>query len=242
MRVRMRETSVLLITFVCLAHPLGAETSSTRNEFWPEFDAFVNLNDTSRLSFLYSAIRENDLNTYAEGEVGVHFDYYARPIFRAKVLDHPDAARDKLLMFRIGYLYSRSPGTGGSSSAEHIPTIAMTVRATLPWGINLSERNRGDLKFAKGLFTPTYRNRLQLEKSLRTGRIGLIPYASAEAFYDTRYDKFNQFRYTAGMEWILARFLVIKSYFSRQRTTTSSPEFVNGLGITVQFYLRQKTR
>jgi hypothetical protein len=112
MRVRMRETSVLLITFVCFAHPLG-----------------------------------------------VRFDYYARPILRG----------------------SRSTG-------------------------NLSDRNRGDLKFVNSLFTPIYRNRLQLEKPLRTGRIGLIPYASAEAFYDTRYDQFNQFHFTAGMEWILAAF------------------------------------
>jgi hypothetical protein len=29
------------------------------------------------------------------------------------------------------------------------------------------------------------------------------------------------------MEWMLARFLVIKSYFALQRDTTSSPEFVN---------------
>ena len=79
-------------------------------------------------------------------------------------------------------------------------------------------------------------------KALRTGRIGLIPYVSAEAFYDTRYDTFNEFRFTAGMEWMLARFLIVKSYFSRQRETTSSPEFINGLGITVQFYLHQKTR
>ena len=143
MSVRMmRETSVLLITFVYFAHPLCAEPSKPRNEFWPEFDAFVNLNETSRLLFLYSAIREDSLQAYAEGKVGVRFDYYTRPIFRAKVLNHPDSARDKLLMFQVGYLYSRSPSKGGSHSTEQIPNIAMIVRFALPWKINLSDRNR----------------------------------------------------------------------------------------------------
>jgi hypothetical protein len=67
----------------------------------------------------------------------------------------------------------------------------MIVRALLPWGINLWNRNRGDLKFVNGLFNPVYRNRLQFEKPLKTGRLGLIAYAYAEAFYDTRYGKFK---------------------------------------------------
>lgn len=49
-------------------------------------------------------------------------------------------------MFRIEYLYSRIPEKGASRTPEHVPTIAIIVRALLH----------------------VYRNRLQLEKPLRT--------------------------------------------------------------------------
>jgi hypothetical protein len=117
----------------------------------------------------------------------------------------------------------------------------MIVRALLPWGINLWNRNRGDLKFVNGLFNPVYRNRLQLEKPLKTGRLGLIAYAYAEAFYDTRYGKFKitdiqpEWSGCWPVSW-LSKAISPCSETRRLRRNSSTH------GITVQIYLRQTTQ
>lgn len=228
---------ILLLTPILLR----AQNSDTRRELWPEADLYVNLNESSRLYFQYSATRESQLSDYANGQVGGYFDYYLLPLVRKRLRDMPDAARDKFLMFRVGYLYSRTPATASKPpSADHIPTVEVDPRAPLPWDILLTDRNRLELRVVKGDFEPQYRNRLRLERSFRTGGFALTPYADTEVFYNWKYDAFDEVRYTAGLEWKVARFLVLEGYYTRQRDTKSSPEYVNALGLTAQVYLRQK--
>jgi Protein of unknown function (DUF2490) len=217
---------------------LDAQSSNTREEFWPELDAYVRLNEKSRLFFQYSATREKDLMTKADGQIGGFLDVYMLPVFRRRLREDPDASRDKFLMFRVGYAYSPTPSGSSTPSTEHIPTIAATGRAPLPWGSILSDRNRGDLRFVNGVFTPRYRNRLRIERTVKQGRFLLTPYIDAEVFYDWRYDAFNEFRYSAGMNWSVARFLAVEGYYTRERDTKSSPEYVNAAGVKVQFYFR----
>ena len=64
------------------------------------------------------------------------------------------------------------------------------------------------------------------------------PYGSAEVFYDWQYDKFDRVRFAAGVEVSVWRFLVIDGYYLRQHTTTSSPRFVNAMGLKMHIYLR----
>jgi hypothetical protein len=228
--------SVALAAFVFSCAALAQESSS-RQEFWPEVDLYVNLNKKSRLFFTYSATREDDLKTYADGLVGAHIDFYMLPLLRFKLREHPDASRDKLLMFRIGYLFTRTP-SDTSGPNEHTIKLETDARFPLPWDLLLTDRNRGDLQFVNGMFKPRYRNRLQIERSFLVRHVDLRPYGNAEVFYDLQYDKFNRFRYEAGMEVSLSRYLVIDGYYVRQNDTTSSPRFVNALGLKIQIYVR----
>lgn len=224
---------------LALACQASAQESSSREEFWPEVNLYVKLNDKSRLLFLYSATRRDDLKTYAEGLVGAHIDIYALPILRFRLREHPDASRDKFLLFRIGLLFSRTPSTATSASTnEYTIKLENDARFPLPWGILLTERNRADLQLAHGEFNPRYRNRVQIERSLLVRGFDVRPYASAEVFYDWQYDKFDRFRFAAGLETVISRFLVIDGYYLRQNTTTSSPKVVNAVGLKVQIYVR----
>src|SRR6185312_10931812 len=86
------------------AQSSDARSSDARQEFWPGIDLYVNLNEQSRFFMKYSATRENHLDDYADGQVGGYLDFYLLPLVRKRLRELPDAARDKFLMFRIGYL------------------------------------------------------------------------------------------------------------------------------------------
>ena len=106
--------------------------------------------------------------------------------------------------------------------------------------ILLTDRNRFDFRFVNGAFQPRYRNRLRLERSFKTGRFLLTPYADTEIFYDWHYGKFNQIRYQGGMEWAVTHFFTLVGYYTRQRTTTSTPEYVNAIGAKAEFYFKNR--
>lgn len=221
--------------------PLYGSSSQTEDEFWPEVDTYVGLTQNSRLLFQYSATRENELRDYAEGQVGAYLDVFVRPIFLRTLADHPDESRKRLLLFRVGYVYSRNPAHGDSrASTDQIPTVEMTVQARLPGEILLSDRNRGDLRFENGMFRPRYRNRLRLERTFGKGHTLITPYAYGEVFYDARYDAFDEVRYTGGLEWSPVRQVVIDGYCTRQRSTKSEPAYVNALGLKLELYFRHR--
>ncbi len=240
----VRSNWVALLLPACwLITPLSAATSETRSEFWPELDTYVGLTDNSRLFFQYTATREDELRTYADGQVAAFFDFYLLPLLGDNLREHPDASRRKVLTFRVGYAYSRTPSTDAKpASSDHIPTLEATARLPLPWGVHLTDRNRGDLRFMNGAFIPRYRNTLRFERIFKAGRSHFTPYADAEVFYDCRYDNFNVVRYSAGMEWAPIRLVTVDTYYTRQRDTTSSPEYVNALGLKLQFYLRNNPK
>ena len=199
-RALMR-TVLWLLPILCAVR---LQAQDTENEFWPEFDVYFKLNEKSRLFFLVSATKLVDQESYADGSLGAHFDFYSFPLLRRPLL-HADAARSKLLMIRAGYLFSRSPSDSTDPFVEHTATLEAVGRVPLPWELLLSDRNRGDFRFVDGDYRPRYRNRLKLERTFKIGRLDLTPYGHAEVFYDWTFDKFTRFRYAAGAEASLWR-------------------------------------
>jgi len=233
---------LLVVLAALIPASVDAQSSSTRQEFWPGVDLYVNLNSQSRFFLKYSAVREHQLDDYADGKVGGYFDFYVLPLVRRRLREMPDAARDKFLMFRVGYLYSNIPPGTSKPSTQHIPTLETDPRTPLPWGLLLTDRNRLEFRIVNGAYEPRYRNRVRFERAFQTGRFALTPYVDAEALYSWKYHAFNQIRYSTGLEWTIAHFLTLEGYFTRQRDTKSSPEYLNALGATVQFHLRQNNK
>lgn len=225
----------LPILLVAVA-PVSAQ--EVDNQFWPEINAFVKLNEKTRLFFIYGATRQDNLDEYSDGQVGGYFDYYTMPLLGRSVRNNTDAARNKSVMIRAGYMLDRTPRGGEETSITHMPTIEAHYRLYLPGKIMLSDRNRVDFKITNGNYQPRYRNRLKIERTFKAGRFELNPYAHAEAFYDWRYNTFNRFRYTAGIEWSLTRRIVLESYYARQRDIAPSAKYLNAIGVVLQFYFR----
>jgi hypothetical protein len=63
------------------AMPAAAQTKNSTNQFWPELDFFINLNQQSRIFAMYTATKSAALAAYADSQVGVYFDcWMARPL------------------------------------------------------------------------------------------------------------------------------------------------------------------
>jgi hypothetical protein len=226
-----------MLSLLLVLCPASLRAQDTSNEFWPEVDVFLKLNDKSRLFFLYSATKLDNRQTYSDGSFGGHLDFYAVPLLGRRLLPkHTDPARSKSFMVRVGYLYSRTPSGSSDPFSEHTPTVETHWRFSLPGSLLLTDRNRVDFRIKDGDYQPRYRNRLKLERTFKMGRLDVTPYAHAEAFYDWNFSKFHRFRYAAGAEVSLGRYFVLESYYLRQRDTATSPPHVNAVGAALQFY------
>jgi hypothetical protein len=226
---------MLLAGFLAVAGP--AQTTDSTNELWPEFDIFIKLNEKSRIFVLYSATKQEDLGAYADGQAGVHLDFWALPVFRKRLIQYMDQSRSSLLFFRFGYVYSH-PKNNSTSVTESMATAEITGRAHLPNGWLLGDRNRLDLRWIDGEPNHRYRNRLKLERTFDVSRFQLTPYTHAEVFYDFEKRGWTRLRYAAGTEWAITKRIVLEGYYLRQNTWAAVPQFVNAVGLAVQVYFR----
>ena len=217
--------------------PLSAQDNA-RYEFWPEVDAYLKLSQKSRLFFMYSATKLDDRQTFADGSVGIHYDWYGGRTILPRIRFR-EAAKHQTVLFRVGYEVTRAPSDSGKTVGERTPMFEAHARTPLPWKLLITDRNRFDLRFVGGTFTPRYRNRLKIERTFKIGRFELTPYTQAEVFYDWRWNTFNRQRYTGGAEWAITRFLVLEGYSAMQRDTKSSPEYVYAGGVALQFYFNR---
>jgi hypothetical protein len=234
--MKRRRLFMALLMLLCLALPARAQEPDSTNEFWPEFDIFIKLNERSRIFVLYAGTKQENLGAFADGQTGVHFDFYAVSAFRP-VITSIDQSRSKFLMVRVGYLVSRPKNNSGTST-EHMATTEGTTRAQLPGGLLLSDRNRFDFRWVESDARHRYRNRLKLERTFAIGRFQFTPYGHAELFYDLKPRDWSRLRYAAGAEFSITKRIVLEGYYLRQNTWASVPQFVNAAGTAVQFYFR----
>ncbi len=228
---------MLLIVIVLPAVASAQEDDSrdTTREFWPEVNLYLNLSERSRLLFIYSGTRQAALEAFAEGQGGIYFDHWGLPPLRAGVIQTPDLSRSKMLLLRVGYLFSRPKNRSGSS-IEHALSTEGTVRAHLRWSLLLSDRSRFDFRWSNGQFRWRYRNRLKIEKTFRVDRFELTPYSHVEAFCSLDEKRWTRARYTAGMEWMITKRVVFEVYFTRQNELRSDLPILHAMGVALQFY------
>jgi hypothetical protein len=227
----------VLLIYEAFTMVAAAQTADSTNEFWPEFDFYIKLNEKMRIYALYTATKPENLGNAAEGQSGVHIDFYAVPALRKHIVQYADQSRSKMLMVRAGYLVSRPKNNSGTAT-ENMATGEATARAHLSAEFLLSSRNRVDLRWVNGDPKHRYRNRLKIERTYDIGRFQLTPYAHAEVFYDFKARDWTRFRYSAGAEWNITKRIVLEGYYLRQNTWASVPQFVNATGLAVQFYFR----
>jgi hypothetical protein len=224
----------------CVLAAAGA-ASAAEDQFWPEADGFFRLDERTRIFLLASATRaeeadeRNGVPRYEDGTLGVHIDYSLRPLLRSS-LHARNWEDERFLWMRAGYNYVGNYDANGDRYHEDRGVLELSARQPAARGITLTGRLRWDARDVDGAYSNRYRVRAGLERPLVVRGRNLVPYAHAEAGYDTRFDKWNRQRYQAGVEVALNASWRIEPYLARQNDSVSSPGHVNALGLILKYY------
>lgn len=212
----------------------SAAADDTRSEFWPEFYGWVRVSEGARLLFLASGASARD-DSYAEGSFGVHLDvrlqHRALPML-SRAIEKMGYERSSRYSARIGYRYGVSLDGGGDYEEQRVQGD-VTGRWGLPGKLVFADRNRAEFRWLHGEYSFRYRNRIRFERDAKLAGLELVPYGSAEIYYDTRYDEFNRARFIVGVEIPMTSNTMVEPYLSRQNDRKSSPRHVNALGLTL---------
>ena len=214
-----------------------AQQPTTRNEFWPEIDVYINVKPKVRLYLLGTvskSVEDGELRNAQgfEAQIGAHIDYLPN--------EH--------VILRAGYRFGTSVGQTAEPFKEHRLLTEQTLRKLIPGELLLSDRNREDFRFVNGDFSFRYRNRVTIEREFHLfKRRSITPYVSGEVFYDTRYRIWNRNRLAAGVQTSLRRGpvrkmllpkrqVILDLYFMRQNDSRSEIQHTNELGAALTFY------
>jgi hypothetical protein len=226
--------TLLLLTLFCMT--ARAETSQ-EVQFLPEVDAYLKLNPQIRASFQAKNTREGGDSTQAE--IGPSIEFYLKPLIRLKEITafDLDDAKQRPLVLTAGYRYLAAPNKPGTNRIPIAATSHFPIKAQLL----LSDRNRMDLDWSNGEFTWRYRNMVTLERTLRIHSHHLIPYASAELYYESEYGKVSTTELYAGTLLPIGKHFEFNTYYEHQNNTGKHPnQQLHGLGLTLDIYLSQK--
>ena len=103
--------------------------------------------------------------------------------------------------------------------------------------ILISDRNRADLDWQSGKFTWRYRNRLTVERRLTFHSYHPAPYASAEVFYTSQYQKWSTTALYAGCSFLVGKRVEFNPYYEHQNNTGKSPnQQLNQFGLILDLY------
>jgi len=105
----------------------------------------------------------------------------------------------------------------------------------------LSDRNRADLDWQGGSFTWRYRNRVQLERTLKWGSYHLAPYASAEFYYASQYGKWSDTALSAGCLFPIGKHFELNPYYEHQNNTGNNPnQQLNQAGLMLNMHFARR--
>ena len=137
----------------------------------------------------------------------------------------------KYLTFGVGYRYIGNI----DKPPENRGIVEVTARFPLPAKMQLSERNRADLRVIQGQFSWRYRNRITLERSFKIHEYSITPYARAEFYYNSQSDTWDKKIYQLGLNFPVHHRAELNPYYERQ-DNTSKPNYVNAFGFTAFLY------
>jgi len=222
---------VFLACFACV--PARAQDT----QFIPEVDAYLKVNSVVRTYFQAKDDREGGDSTQLA--IGPSIEFYLKPLIKLKSVTtfDLDDSKSRALVVEVGYRYVYEP----NAPAENRMILAVTSNFPLRDGFHMSDRNRADLDWKNGVFTYRYRNRLTLERTFAIHSYHLIPYVSAELFYESQYSKISTTSIYAGSLFPVGKHVEFNPYYEHDNNTNKHPnKQVNSAGLAVYFFFAVK--
>jgi len=222
------------LLLVMLHVPAAAQT----DQFLPEVDAYYKI--TSPVRVWLQAKETSEAGTPVTAEFGSSLDFYIKsPLKLADVTAFDlDDSKSRALVLSVGYRYLPTPGSPPTNRLEPLFTLNYPVARI---GLLLSDRNRADLDWKAGTFTWRYRNRIQLERTVKVRSYHLSPYASAEFYYESLYDKWSDTAIYAGSLFPIGKHFELNPYYEHQNITGKSPnQLLNQAGLMLNMYFSRR--
>jgi hypothetical protein len=228
--------SVLII--LCGAVDVAVSSDGQETQFWPELDGFRSMDSHTRLRFVIAPVREvsnGQRSGLSDVDFGVDVDVGLLPIARAW---HEPARYDN---YRMNYLRLRA-GLHyldvQDANSEWRVVVEITPRAVLPLDTHLEFRNRFDLRWIEGAYSWRYRPRLKLEREFKIGEhMALVPYGSAETFWDSRSEAWIRTKYELGSGAAVQPWFSPEVYWAHQIDDAPAGDTItDALGIALRFF------
>jgi len=240
---RRRLRPVLLALLVSLGATGGAVGDESSKELWPEIDLWLRLSPSWRLS-TFVAIASNIETEYREGNFILQADYaWGKPgrLYKGRLLDEGRAEDMKANLLRGGYLGGKSLGDDGEEYEEKALLVEWHLRVPLRGRVLLSHRLRTDLRWLgdDSEFSTRWRYRAMVEKEVDHARYSLVPYGSAEAYYDSRYDTVNRFRLIGGTSVAWSPRFALEGNITFQHDSRSSVTDLYALNVILHVYFEK---
>lgn len=181
---------------------MNVSAQKTSFEFWPETDVWYKITPGLRLSSFAAVTRylesdTRDLNVSIQAD---HSFGNSKRFFFTRLTDQNRAQTLKVWLVRGGYMGGWSLYDNAENYKEDMLFIEMHRRILLKRQVLFSQRIRMDNRWLGQ--DPEYsfrlRYRAMFEREFLTGKTSIIPYISAEPFWDSRYDLFNRVRVIGG--------------------------------------------
>jgi hypothetical protein len=234
--------TALSIAFLALALTAAARAQSitgltpqpTPTIFWSQVDTYVGLTRSVDFMFLASGTPGKD-GTHPELVLGPNIDIALWNFLTHLKTNNPE--RSKYLTFRVGYRYVKN--LYGRSTTQNTGILELTPRIPLPWGFQLADRNRIDLRGLPTQFSWRYRNRVALLRSFQVHRYAFTPYAQTEVFYNCELGEWTQYNYTFGVISRITPKVEVDTWYKRQTTITEPVARANVVGVKLLLFLHR---
>lgn len=226
--------ALVLITLIAdaLAQDSGAVT-----ELDPGLAIAVDLTPRVRLDFFSGREKSEELAT-SKWKASAAVSFRVKPLFKGFV-DNLDTDKQHVLVIAPGYEYSRASESGVTTN-EHKIMLDATGRYAFARKLLMSDRSRFEFRWINGNYHFRYRNRLMFERPFKIKKLKLTPYGAAEAFWDQRYSKWSQFKFTGGVQIPFIRRSSFDLFYERQHCVTCADPHTNIFGLTLNLFLRRK--
>jgi hypothetical protein len=232
-----------LLVAACVASLLGGTArASDPWELWPELDLYTRLGDTTRLYFVaaYAEGKESEFQTL---DLAAHFDLTFKPLERKFKLKKHEKSRDdqdwrqrKYAWVRIGYDHVFKEAGKVMSTPEDRGIVALHGRYYLPNEFLLEARARTDFRWIGGEYSTRYRLRGEVNRDVTFLGCTSNVYLQAEAFYDTRYDRWSRSLYQLGAEVTLTQHFRVEPSVARQLDKLPEKTSLWAFGLVARWY------
>lgn len=176
MKSGRKVVGTVALSVVLVAMVAESANAGETHEFWPELQFHKWFDERrSRAIFMMSHSRDRDSGSSYQAEAGLTLEHH-----------FTDA-----IWGRIGYRHGNS--TNGGPFYENRLLAEQIFRIPQGFGFSADFRTREDFRWLDSGFSVRLRERIQVQRDVTIGGYLFTPYASAEVYFDTKYNQMARY-------------------------------------------------